>query len=468
MDLYRLPSLIRIGLSIAFFTGITRSVMNFSLMSYRWRTDHTGLWMIYFLTNLTFNSLMALSLLIIQVQSELLSTPLINFEINWLFMLPITSHSVMVASRYRNRGYLDTTAIFILLRIGLMVLLLPIPGNYIWSIGEFHLLFIVFAIYWVISGYYYLLRTQRYLSTHFTDYTKAKAYELFPNGIVVTDAEGEVLSMNPAALDILGVVSSSSVAEVKNALESFDGLFRRGKETYRINRYSMIEFSHRFVVWEIVKVTQLINIQAEIDQNTAAIKSAWDIIGNILNQLKQSIHEEEQIRLQQYLHDVMGETFSVMSYTLQALEGREMDDEERFQLMHMLEQMYLKLEDRPAGGSDNSFRIMQRSFGRIGVEINFYGSYPESYHYRHLTYQILREATNNALKHGGATKVHLMMDNSPEHYHFIISNNGTIVSPPNEQGLGLKGMIRLVNDRNGLITINPDDHYRIEVKLPIA
>lgn len=467
MDLYLLPLLIRVGLAIAYFTGIIRSVTNFNLMSYRWRCERAKLWLSYFLLNLIFNCLMALALVIVQVQSIATTMPIIKFEINWLFVIPIVSSLIIITDRYLSARAIDRRSMSVIVRMLLMMLLLPMPGNYLWSPMAFNLLFIAFTIFWVASGYHYLYNTRRYLSTHFTDYTKLKAFEVYPHGIVVTSPDGHVLSMNPKALDVLSNINTADDGQIVEVLESYDGLYRKGRDTYRINRFSMMEYSRRFIVWEIVKVTELINIQAEISRSTAATRSAWEILTNILEQLKQSVHLEEQTRLQQYLHDVMGETFSVMSYSMQAIEGRPITKEERYHLLHMLEQMYLKLEDRTSGGSDSSFRAMQRSFNRIGLELFFHGKYPESYHYRHLTYQVLREAANNSLKHGGATQVHLMMESSPTEYRFSITNNGTLDPEPNEQGMGLKGMYRLVNDWSGKIYIDPNDKYRIDVSLPI-
>lgn len=467
MDLYVLPNIVRVILAVVYFTGVIRSVSNFNLMSYRWRRMYWRLWMVYFILNLTFNTLMAAGLLVIQIQATSFTHPGVIFDINWLFILPIFSHIIMMISRFLKKHSFQVSQVFILLRVILMILLLPVPGNYLWSVPVFNGLFILFTALWVVMGYYYLFTTRRYLSTHFTDYTKLKAYEVFPHGIVVSSPEGRVLSINPKALDILSNLAGGDDALILDALESYDGLYRNGPDSYRINHYSMVELNHRYNVWELVKVTELIDIQTEIDKNTATIRSAWQIVRNILDQLKASVHLEEQVRLQQYLHDVMGETFSVLSYSLQAMEGREITDDERQRLLHLLSQMYPKLEDRTAGGSDSSFLAMQRSFKRIGLELFFHGEYPINYHHRHLTYQILREASNNSLKHGGATEVHLNMKTNPESYQFTITNNGQLSARHNEEGLGLKGMYRLVQDWQGEIHIDPSDHYRIDVRLPI-
>lgn len=466
MDILLIPTYVRLGLAIAFFTGTIRSVLNFQLMSYRWKKAHWSLWTTYFLLNLSFNILMALSLMIIEVQHSTLTIALLNLNINWLFLLPSASHTLMLAIRLKNKRKIDSNMIFLALRALLMLSLVPVIGNHIWSTTQFNTLFIIFTISWVIAGYFYLYQTKRYLSTHFTDYTKVKAFELFPHGLIVTDANIRVLSMNPSAVSILHSIDVSDEKEVRKILDSMDGLYHEGSDTYRINRFPMAEFSNSFIVWELVKVTQLIEIQTDIIQSTASIKGAWDIVKDILIQLKQSVHEEERTRLQQYLHDVMGETFSVINFSTQLLLNQTMTKEDRTRLTDMLDQMYVKLEDRTTGGNDNSFKTLQRSFKRIGMNVIYEGSYPDSYHYRHVTYQILREAISNALKHGGATEVKLSMESDENWYHFVIQNNGKLTSHPNDHGLGLLGMQRLVKDWQGEIIIDSDQHYQVEVRLP--
>lgn len=465
MDLYQLPVYLRLALAIIYFTGTIRSVMNFYLMSFRWRRYRLGLWITYFVFNLSFNSLMTMGLLIIQVQSEGISQPLLSFQINWLFLLPIVSHLILLAVRLINKQQMDWKALSLIIRIGIMTLLLPIPGSWILTPDQQLVLFVWYSFIWLLYGLHYLYLTGRYLSSHFSDYTKLKAFELYPHGLVVTTPQGKVLSINVSANEILSRIDITNQSELKQILES--GLYKKAGDTYRINPYSMLDMANRIIVWEIIRLTPFYNIQSEIDQSTAAIKNAWEIVRNILNQLKKSVQDEERVRFQQHLHDVMGEAFSIMSYSLQSMEGREITDEERFQLLRTLDQLYLVLEDRSSGGSEHSFQNMQKSFDRIGLKLNFHGDYPTSYPYRHLTYQILREAANNSLKHGKADQVNLFMEHDAECYRFTITNNGSLINPPNEQGMGLKGMRRLVNNWQGKIEIDPEQHYRIEVSLPI-
>lgn len=466
MNLQLIPDIIRVALAVSYFTSVGRSVLNFSMMRFRHTRPFPTFWLIYFVLNLTFNSLMSLGLVIMQAQFHLMTPQYINLQLNWLFILPIIGHFIMLGYTFKRKHQnLNANSLFLIARTLLMISLLPIPGNYLWSPTVFNLLFILFNIVWVIASYYYVFITINYLSTHFTDFTKLRAFDLFPHGLVITNQKGEVLTMNPTALGILSDINQSNKV-IMQILESFDGKYQKGDKTYRINRLRISDGTHQYLVWDLVDITQLIDIQSEIDKGTASIKGAWSILRNILHQLKQSIHQEEKVRLQQHMHDVLGEAFSVMSYRLQSKEGQKLTDLDKAELIQMLDKLFGNLEDRATGGSDNSFQALQQSFHRIGVNIHMFGQYPQSYHYRNLTYQILREAASNALKHGAANQITLNMTTDESGYHFSITNNGKLIALPNEQGLGLRGMRRIVNDFGGTIKIDEDNQYRIDVNLP--
>lgn len=465
MNINNFPEIVRILISMSFFLSIGRSFLNYQLMRFRWRQMFSILWFTYFSLNLTFNALMSIGLVVNYTQHDALR-PLVLFDINWLFLLVIVSHLAMLIARFYDKRRIDRDIVLLTVRLIVMILLLPIPGRHLWTEQQYMYLFIFFVVNWDITGYYYIYYTIRYLSTHFTDYTKFQAFELFPHGIIVSDTQGKIISMNPSAINILSDVDRSDHRKVMQVLDAFDSKFRTRNNVYQINRQYITENNHHYDVWELIDITQQIDIQAEIDKSTAAIKGAWSLLKNIMEQLRKSVHHEEQVRLQQFLHDIMGENFSVIGYTLQMSEGRTITDQEKANLLGLLDSMQTSLEDRTAGGSDNSFRSLQHSFQRIGVKINISGDYPKSYHYRNVTYQILREAASNALKHGAANEISLTMNPSPTGFHFTISNNGQILSPPNQEGLGLTGMKRLVDDNHGTIEIDPNNQYQIDVTLP--
>lgn len=464
MDFHQFPNIVRIVITFGFFTAIGRSYLHYHMVHLRWSRTFPRFTKIYFLLNLTYNCFMAIGLVLWQTQHH--NFPVLgHFDMNWLFVLPIIGHIAMIATR--DRGSLFDPAPLILgIRLLIMIFLLPIPGKYLWSTTQYNAVFLIFFVFWAISSYHYLIRTGRNLESHFSEYTKLKAFELFPHGLVLAHSNGRKINLNPAASKILVGHDTSDPQKLVQILQSPTGRYQTGQQVYQIKQLSLTDRGIHYNLWELIDITQLVDIQSQIDKGTAAAKGAWTILQSIMDQLKQTIHQEEHTRLQQDMHHTMVDAISMIDYTFQSMEGQVMTSLEKETLVHQVDSLYQQLEQNSSEDSDHTFLELQRSYRRIGVDIRAIGSYPKNYHHRHLTYRVVKEVANIALKHGSFDEVLLQMKADENGFHFSIADKGLSLSPSIIDDSAFAEIERLVRDQHGILSLQPDNNFRIDVSLP--
>lgn len=83
-----------------------------------------------------------------------------------------------------------------------------------------------------------------------------------------------------------------------------------------------------------------------------------------------------------------------------------------------------------------------------------------------IIYRIIQEALSNALRHGQATEVRLVLNFAPENLILTIDNNG-LGCPTFKKGVGLTSMTERISEMNGKLTFFPaQTGFKIQVILP--
>lgn len=463
-----MPAWLLLILILCYFVAITKSIFNYYLMSFRMRNLHNMQWMIYFGSNFIFNIAITIILLHVQLQMNSgVQTPLPR-HVNVLFGLLLVGHIAFYHSLYKKSKGTNLSKAFLAARIFNIVLLIPVFPAQSWVSQQFGFFFVLFTVQWFFGGIYYLVRTLRYLVYHFSDYTKQKAFELSPIGIIITNQHERIIAINIKAESIFADLTSEKRTEmIFEKLNQYDGLLRHDKAIYRINHYNIFYDLQTYTIWELVDITELMELQNEIDAKSQSIMTANQILQEMMDDIEHTMQIEEKHQLAQHVHDVLGEDLSIINITLQSLaEGKPssltVDD-----LIQIVDNIYRKLETRAVSTSQNLLDSIIITFRQIGVQIKVFGHLPKSYRLRSLTYHILREASTNAVRHGGSTEIELHLSFTDTIYQVEIKNNGYVSTTNYTEGMGLSGMRRLVESQRGLLRIFPEENFLIQIEIPL-
>ena len=172
--------------------------------------------------------------------------------------------------------------------------------------------------------------------------------------------------------------------------------------------------------------------------------------------------ERETQRAKMRAHDILGERLILL---LRAIRNEHTPPD--FPLLRSLSQGLL--DDLKAVNDDltprNDLDILKQIFASIGVDIEVIGSLPSDPEIGQLFADIAREAITNAVRHGLATHVSILMDDPDGDYRLQIANNGHPTKSFRE-GDGIKGMRKKVEPFGGKLNITVDEQFILTVNLP--
>lgn len=90
-----------------------------------------------------------------------------------------------------------------------------------------------------------------------------------------------------------------------------------------------------------------------------------------------------------------------------------------------------------ANASENLEKI-QKLFSIIGVSIRLSGKLPDDTTTKNILFEIIREASTNAVKHGNAKEINIQTYTEDKTFFMIISNDEKPITVPIKEGNGRK------------------------------
>jgi len=169
-------------------------------------------------------------------------------------------------------------------------------------------------------------------------------------------------------------------------------------------------------------------------------------IRKILLGLEEQQKEDIAFDLHSNLHDFMGQKLGAIQRLLQ---------EERpdyRQIYPLINSFVNNISLAPLQDSEQTLTGLQQTYAAIDLNITLKGSLPKQETLALVFVQLIREAANNALRHGNATQLYIIITPSskPE---ITITNNGITSPAPLKLGKGLQGLRKLLARANYTLTI---------------
>lgn len=78
---------------------------------------------------------------------------------------------------------------------------------------------------------------------------------------------------------------------------------------------------------------------------------------------------------------------------------------------------------------------------------------------------IVKEAVNNMQKHSNADSARITLREHPGFYHLLIQDNGTVISPAENEGIGLSNMKERIHALKGNIRISTENGFTINISI---
>lgn len=272
-------------------------------------------------------------------------------------------------------------------------------------------------------------------------------------GILLLHGNKKILTNSKMCdiLDKMNIKSDFSTNIIKKSQKQMSGNYvvNIGNEYYlfNINQNEIIAFD----------ITEEYKLQNELDsQNEKIAKNNNELITNIKN-IEKLEKEKNLPKIKNKYHDLLGQNLSVIQ---QYLDKNDITNESFEEIKYMIKKMFIDIEEPndPNINLKNLIKLHEKNGTRILVE----GNLPNKNKYAKVFFEIIREATTNAIKHANSTEVYVKIKTA-ENITMTITNNGDKPKQIIIENDGIKGMRKKAADIGADIKIITNPEFLIEV-----
>ena len=275
-------------------------------------------------------------------------------------------------------------------------------------------------------------------------------------GILVLKGNKSVLINNTmyAILNKLNIKTNYIDNIIKQSEEQMEGNYVvKVEEKYYlfiINQNEVIAFD----------ITEEYCLKKELDEQNEKIKLNNKELVSSMENIENLEKEKNLLKIKNKYHDLLGQNLSVLQ---QYLNKEEINQENFDEIKFMIKKMFIDIEDTedPNINLQNLIKIHQNN----GTNIIIKGKLPENEKQAKVFFEIIREATTNAIKHAGSSKIFVEIKETLEETYMVITNDG---KKPNEfitENEGIKGMRRKVEEIKGYFYVSTVPEFSVNVSI---
>ena len=306
-------------------------------------------------------------------------------------------------------------------------------------------------IYEIISLIYMYFRY--YKKETITDFSIKKVIDECEFGILVLKGKKAKLINNKMyeILDKLNIKKDYITNIIKQSIDKNYCVKLENKYyVFVVNDNEIITFD----ITEVYELHQKLNEQnRKLEENNKKILLSIDNIEELEK-------EKNLLKLKNKYHDILGQNLSILQ---QYLNRKNITQENFEEIKFMIQKMFIDIEDTDDTNAnlENLIKIHKKN----GTDIIIDGKLPQNKETAKVFFEIIREATTNAIRHAGSSKVFVKTRETLEETYMIITNDGR---KPNEfitENQGIKDMRRKVKKLGGMFYISTVPEFSVNISI---
>ena len=313
---------------------------------------------------------------------------------------------------------------------------------------------ILSIIYEIISLTYMYFKY--YKKETMTDFSIKKVIDECEFGILVLKSKKAKLINNKMyeILDKLNIKKDYITNIIKQSIDQLDKNYCVKVEdkyyVFVINNNEIITFD----ITEEYKLHQKLNGQnKKLKENNKKILLSIDNIEELEK-------EKNLLKLKNKYHDILGQNLSILQQYL----NKENITQENFEeIKFMIQKMFIDIEDTDDTNAnlENLIKIHKKN----GTDIIIDGKLPQNKETAKVFFEIIREATTNAIRHAGSSKVFVNIKETLEETYMIITNDGRKSNEFITENQGIKDMRRKVKKLGGMFYISTVSEFSVNISI---
>lgn len=320
------------------------------------------------------------------------------------------------------------------------------------STKELFVVLIISLLYEIIS--YTYMYYKYFKKENINDFSIKKVIDTSEFGILVLKGK-KVELINNTMYEILRKldIKKDYIANIKKC----------SKE--QTNGNYVIAIEDKYYVFAIEKneiiafdITEEYILQNELNEQNKKIKNNNNELILGIENIEELEREKNLLKLKNKYHDILGQNLSILQ---QYLNKQSISQESFEKIKFMIKKMFIEIEDT----EDSNFNLQNliKIHKNNGTNISVNGKLPQSKEISKVFFEIIREATTNAIKHAGSTNIFVEITETLEETTMIITNDGKKSNEFITENEGIKGMRRKVSKLNGIFYIQTVPQFSVNV-----
>ena len=309
-------------------------------------------------------------------------------------------------------------------------------------------------IYEIISLIYMYFRY--YKKETITDFSIKKVIDECEFGILVLKGKKAKLINNKMyeILDKLNIKKDYITNIIKQSIDKIDKNYCVKLE----NKYYVFVINNNEII--TFDITEEYKLHQKLNGQNKKLKEKNKKILLSIDNIEELEKEKNLLKLKNKYHDILGQNLSILQQYL----NRENISQENFEeIKFMIQKMFIDIEDTDDTNTnlENLIKIHKKN----GTDIIIDGKLPQNKETAKVFFEIIREATTNAIRHAGSSKVFVKIRETLEETYMIITNDGR---KPNEfitENQGIKDMRRKVKKLGGMFYISTVPEFSVNISI---
>ncbi len=309
-------------------------------------------------------------------------------------------------------------------------------------------------IYEIISLIYMYFRY--YKKETITDFSIKKVTDECEVGILVLKGK-KVKLINNKMYEILNKLNIKKDYVTNIIKQSIDQLDKNYCVKVEDKYYVFVVNDNEIITFDITKEYEL--HQKLNDQNRKIKENNKQILLSIDN-IEELEREKNLLKLKNKYHDILGQNLSILQ---QYLNRKNISQENFEEIKFMIQKMFIDIEDTEDTNInlENLIKIHKKN----GTDIVINGKLPQNKEVAKVFFEIIREATTNAIRHAGSSKVFVNIKETLEETYMIITNNGKKSNEFITENQGIKDMRRKIEKLGGMFYISTLPEFSVNISI---
>lgn len=309
-------------------------------------------------------------------------------------------------------------------------------------------------IYEIISLIYMYFRY--YKKETITDFSIKKVIDECEFGILVLKGKKAKL-INNKMYEILNKLNIKKDYVTNIIKQSIDQLDKNYCVKVEDKYYVFVVNDNEIITFDITEEYEL--HQKLNDQNRKIKENNKQILLSIDN-IEELEREKNLLKLKNKYHDILGQNLSILQ---QYLNRKNISQENFEEIKFMIQKMFIDIEDTEDTNTnlENLIKIHKKN----GTDIVINGKLPQNKEVAKVFFEIIREATTNAIRHAGSSKVFVNIKETLEETYMIITNNGKKSNEFITENQGIKDMRRKIEKLGGMFYISTLPEFSVNISI---